>query len=165
MNTPAIRSLHSGRLFFRLSFRAVCASLLSLAWTSSAHAAAEPAFELSPLHKKANEVVFEVGRKAPFFGVFTHVEPAFSLEDKHHSMKQVIERNPFITGFTLKIQWKQFHPEPDRIDFEGVEALIDTAAKAGKLVTLGLIPGGASPEWIYDFGVKKVDPFLRVRPP
>jgi Beta-galactosidase. len=158
MNTPAPHLVRIRCLFSWPTVWAACAWLLPLTWAFTARAASAPEFELSPLHKKANEVVFEVGRKAPFLGVFTHVEPAFSLEDKLHSMKQVIERNPFITGITLKIQWKQFHPEPDRIDFEGLEALIDTAARAGKLVTLGLIPGGASPEWIYDFGVKKVGP-------
>ena len=115
-------------------------------------------FTPQPLQKRANEVRFEPHRKTPFLGVFTHVEAAFSMADKLASMKQVIANNPFVTGFTLKIQWKQFHPEPNVVDFEGLDALVNTAADAGKLVNIALIPGAASPEWIYDFGVKKVGP-------
>lgn len=120
--------------------------------------AADEAPALHPALARANALEFQPMRKAPFLGVFTHVEPTFAFPDKIHSMKQVLEKNPFITGFTLRIQWKQYHPEFGKVDEAGLEELVATAAAAGKVVIISLIPGGASPDWIYEHGVTKVGP-------
>lgn len=109
------------------------------------------------LLEKANAMQFEIGKKAAFLGLFAYTDAMLEFPDKIHSVKQVIEKNPFIVGFTLKIQWKQFHPQPTVIDWDGLEELIDTVASAGKLVNICLIPGEASPEWLYDIGAKKIE--------
>lgn len=117
---------------------------------------AEPASKAKALMADAN-VEYIPLRRAPYLGIFTHLEPAFNFDDKMESLVEVIESNPYISGITLKIQWQHFHPEEGTIDFEGLERLIETASEAGKLLTLGLIPGGASPDWIYDHGVAKLE--------
>lgn len=95
--------------------------------------------------------------KAPFLGLITHLEPTFAMQDKIHSM-EMLAKNPHIAGVTLKIQWQQLHPEPERVDWKSLERLIEIAASAGKWVNIGILPGGASPEWIYDQGVQKIGP-------
>lgn len=108
---------------------------------------------------RANDLTFSGNSKPPFLGLFTHVEPRLDFAGKLATLRQIIADNPHIVGFTLKIHWRQLHPEPQRWDWTGLEALIATAHAAGKLVNLGIIPGAASPEWIYQAGVKKAGPF------
>lgn len=134
-------------------------SLLFLSVSAACAVVTEAAEAALPLLlKKANEARFEVGKKAAFLGVFAPIEAAPDLRGKLVRLKETMTQNPFIVGVTLRIQWQQFHPEADKVDFEGLDALVETAATAGKLVTIALIPGGASPEWIYQFGVKKIGP-------
>ena len=104
-------------------------------------------------------VSFAPGNPVPFLGVFTHLEPYGELSEKLISLQNVLRDNPHVSGITLKIQWKQLHPAQDRVDWDGVEALIATAAKAGRLVNIALIPGGGSPDWIFEAGAKKAGPF------
>jgi len=113
---------------------------------------------ISDLQQKALNLSFEPGEEVPFLGLFTHTEPHLGLAEKRESVQKVIDSNPLIVGFTLKVWWRDLHPERDRYDWEGLEALIDSAAAAGKLVNLAIIPGGASPEWIYDEGVRLIGP-------
>jgi hypothetical protein len=113
----------------------------------------------SDLVQRANALELKPGAKPPFLGVFTHVEPRADMAGKLATLRQIIADNPHVVGFTLKIHWRQLHPEPQRWDWDGLEALIATAHHAGKLINLGLIPGAASPEWIYAAGVKKAGPF------
>ena len=107
---------------------------------------------------KANALTFAPGTKAPYLGLFTHVEPRLDFAGKLATLNQIIRANPHIAGFTLKIHWRQLHPEPQRWDWDGFEALVAAANKAGNLVNIGLIPGAASPEWIYDAGAVKAGP-------
>jgi hypothetical protein len=97
--------------------------------------------------------------RADFLGIFTHTEPYADMPAKLASLDRLVTSNPQILGITLKIQWQQLHPERDRLDWDGLERLISTAANAGLRVNLALIPGGASPAWIYEAGARKAGPF------
>lgn len=116
----------------------------------------EPAAPVTP--EQINALEFKEGGKAPFLGVFTHVEPIVDMPQKVESLKALLAGNPYISGITMKLQWKQFHPEKDRIDWENLEQLISIAASAGKFVNLALIPGAATPEWVYAEGAQKAGP-------
>jgi len=105
-----------------------------------------------------NAITFGKGEKAPFLGVFTHVEPIVGMEQKVESLKSLIDGNPYISGITLKMQWRQFHPEKDVIEWERLEELIDIAARNNLYVNLSLISGAATPEWVYEEGVQKAGP-------
>jgi hypothetical protein len=107
---------------------------------------------------KANALTFPPRTQAPFLGLFAHVEPRADLKGKLETLNQIIRDNPHIVGFTLKSHGRQLHPERDRVDWADFEALVAAAHRAGKLVNLGLIPGAASPEWIYDAGARKAGP-------
>lgn len=104
----------------------------------------EPVAPVTP--EQINALEFKQGEKGPFLGVFTHVEPIVDMPQKVESLKALLAGNPYISGITMKLQWKQFHPEKDRIDWENLEQLISIAASAGKFVNLALIPGAATPE-------------------
>lgn len=134
----------------------LAAAALAAVSTGSAHAAGTP--PLSPLQQQAADLRFVPGEKAPFLGLFTHLEPYIPFADKLASLERLIARNPHIAGVTLKIQWKQLHPAKNTYDWEGLERLVATAAAAGKLVNFALIPGAASPDWIYSDGVHKAGP-------
>ena len=107
--------------------------------------------------EKWDSVRFEPGKQAPFMGLISHLEPHFSMEDKIYSLQGLV-KNPHLSGVTLKMQWQQLHPQPDVVDWENLETLISIAASAGKLVNIGIMPGGGSPEWIYEAGAQKIGP-------
>lgn len=108
--------------------------------------------------ERAAAVRFEPGQPVPFLGFFSSTEPNYGLADATRFIEHVIAHNPYISGFTVRLQWRVFHPEKERIEWEALERLIATAAAADKLVTISLLPGGASPSWIYEEGVLKVGP-------
>lgn len=110
---------------------------------------------------------FREGQKAPFLGVFTHLEPRLGFPEKLASLKNVLRANPDLAGITLKVQWRQLHPARETWDWAGLEALIATAAQAGKRVNLALIPGAAAPDWIFAAGAVRTTPveFGRIAAP
>lgn len=114
--------------------------------------------ESDSLVERANALRFEPGKKPPFLGIFAHTDALYGFQDMVKYMEDVIQNNPYIVGFAFRTHWRTLHPEKDRIDWEGLEQAIDTAASAGKLISMGFIPGASSPQWIYDEGVLKVGP-------
>ncbi len=132
--------------------RLVVIALVNLVLSAQAADSAES------LIGKANALRFAPRQQAPFLGLFTHVEPRADMKGKLDTLTSLIALNPQIVGYTLKIHWRQLHPERERWDWAGLEALISTASKAGKLVNLAIIPGAASPEWIYEAGAVKAGP-------
>lgn len=108
--------------------------------------------------EQAAALRFEPGQPVPFLGLFTSIPGNYGLRDAARFVEEISTANPHITGFTVRLQWRVFHPEPDRIDWAGLEELLTAAAKADKLITLSLIPGGASPHWIYQAGALRVGP-------
>lgn len=100
---------------------------------------------------------FEKGSTAPFLGLFTHTEPIKGMDEKIQSVKELIATNPYISGITMKIWWKDFHPEKNKIEWEKLEELIQLASSNKKLVNLAIWGGYYSPEWVYKEGCAKVE--------
>ncbi|MDP3915441.1 MAG: hypothetical protein Q8R96_17080 [Bacteroidota bacterium] len=99
---------------------------------------------------------FKHGEKVPFLGIFTHTEPVKGLDDQIISAGKLLENNHYIAGLTLKIKWKDFHPEKDKIEWQKLETLISMASSMGKLVTFALISGYSTPNWVIDSGTAKI---------
>lgn len=116
------------------------------------------ALRAGPAIERAAVVRFEPGRPPPFLGFFSSTEPNYGLPDATRFIERVVAHNPLISGFTVRLQWRVFHPERGRIEWTALEQLIATAAAADKLIILSLLPGGASPQWIYEAGALKVGP-------
>jgi hypothetical protein len=100
---------------------------------------------------------FEKGVQAPFLGLFTHTEPTLGMDNKIQNVKSVIAKNPYISGITIKIWWKDFHPEKNKIEWEKLEELITIISSSGKLVNLAIWGGYYSPDWVYNEGCAKVE--------
>lgn len=91
--------------------------------------------------------------KDTFLGIFTHTEPVVGMDAKIVSAQRALDNNPFISGITLKIWWKDFHPEKDQVEWEKLEELISTVAGRSKLINLAIWGGYFTPEWVYEQGV------------
>lgn len=125
-------------------------ALCAVMFAAAAHA--------GPNIDRAAAVRFEPGQRPPFLGFFSCTEPNYGLPDTTKFIEHVIANNPLIAGFTVRLQWRVLHPERGRIEWEQLEKLIATAAAADKLITISLLPGGASPPWIYEAGALKAGP-------
>lgn len=101
-------------------------------------------------------VQFKDVEKVSFLGLYTHTEPLKNLDEQIASAAKLLENNPYISGLTLKIKWKDFHPVKDKIEWQKLELLISMAAEKKKMVTLALIPGYSTPEWVFDAGITKI---------
>lgn len=101
---------------------------------------------------------FKIGEKAVFQGLFTHTEPRLGLDEQIESVKQVLDNNPYISGITIKLAWKHFHPEKDKINMDKLEELVSIIASRNKLIHLGLMVGIDAPDWIYKEGVTRIGP-------
>lgn len=100
---------------------------------------------------------FEKGTTSPFLGIFTHTEPVYGMDSKIQSLKDVISKNPYISGVTLKIRWNDFHPEKNIIEWKKLEELIEIASSNGKYVRLAIWGGYYSPYWVYKEGCYKLE--------
>ena len=105
---------------------------------------------------KTSETIEDATERS-FLGIFTHTEPVLGMDDKIESLKKVLAQNPYISGVTIKIRWKDFHPTKEKIEWEKLEELIEIASSNGKLVRLGIFGGYFSPDWVYDEGCWKVE--------
>jgi hypothetical protein len=109
-------------------------------------------------------VVFKAGEEASFIGLYTHTEPSRNLDEQIASAAKLLEKNPYISGLTLKIKWKDFHPEKDKIEWQKLELLISMAAAKKKMVTLALLAGYSTPAWVLKSGVAKIQTIDGVAP-
>lgn len=101
-------------------------------------------------------VQFKEGEKVSFLGIVTHTEPMKDLDGQIASVAKLLEVNPYIVGLTLKIKWKDFHPEKNKIEWQKLEQLIRMASEKKKMVTLALTPGYGTPTWVLDAVAAKV---------
>jgi len=57
-----------------------------------------------------------------------------------------------IVGISLRVSWSLLEPEKDRFEWVYLDREISAAARAGKTVTLRVLPGSHTPNWVYDSG-------------
>ena len=109
---------------------------------------------------KADALTCAPHAQAPYLGLFTHVEPRLDLPGKLATLNQIIRDNPHIIGFTLKIHWRQLHPEPKRWDWDGFEALVaaiyldggfDAAATFLRQELKAAVDAGRDPSLVVDY--------------
>jgi len=81
-----------------------------------------------------------------------------ALDDQIAQAKRNFEINPTINGIAIFYDWKFLHPKKDEYNWDHLEQFIAMAAEKGKISTLFVKPGFASPSWIYDeAGVFKLE--------
>lgn len=107
---------------------------------------------------------------AQWYGVFTHIGETNPMK-KWHGFKTLIpkvidikEKNPYITGVTIKILWKHINPENGIYDFEGLDELLEFLYKNNMKVIFSMFTGNQSaPDWIYTAGAKKFITTKKIR--
>jgi hypothetical protein len=57
-----------------------------------------------------------------------------------------------VTGISLRLSWKLLEPEKGRFDWTFLDNEIAAAGEAGKTITLRVLPGVHSPDWLYELG-------------
>ncbi len=64
-------------------------------------------------------------------------------------------KNESVAGISIRISWNSVEPEEGVFDWSYIDDLISQAESAGKKVSITIIPGTDSPEWVYAKGARK----------
>jgi hypothetical protein len=62
--------------------------------------------------------------------------------------------NPNLIGATYRIYWADVEPSPGVFDWSGIDNALTLARANKKSLSITVIPGLTSPQWIYDLGAK-----------
>ena len=136
----------------KLSYSTVFALIIIMAYGAVCMAQADVEKE-TPVYEKR----FAAGEKTGFIGIFTHTPTAFSMDVKIEETSRFLASNPYLSGVTIKMTWRQFHPAKDTIYWNKLETLIDIIAAHGKLINFVIVAGYRTPGWVYDEGVEKIE--------
>ncbi|MGC8491033.1 MAG: beta-galactosidase [Syntrophobacteraceae bacterium] len=72
----------------------------------------------------------------------------------------------FVDGFLVRVFWKNLEPEDGRFNWDLFDRPIEMAQRHGKKITLAVVCGPMSPDWLYSEGAKSFsftfnNPYLR----
>ena len=59
-----------------------------------------------------------------------------------------------VAGNLIRVGWDQLQPAPDSYDFSAIDSLISQARQHNKQVTLSVLNGPRTPQWLYELGAK-----------
>lgn len=69
----------------------------------------------------------------------------------------VVEFDDRLSALHLRYKWAQLNPAPGVYDFDALGAVIDEVQQSGKLVTLNIMAGKYTPDWVFDAGADYID--------
>ena len=82
-------------------------------------------------------------------GLYVMVYPAWTPQ--HASFQNALSK-PFVDGATIIMQWMVLEPQPGVFDFSTLDPWIDFAVAHNKSISLGVMAGCYTPEWLYGPG-------------
>ena len=84
-------------------------------------------------------------------GLYVVIYPSWTQEDGEFANAL---SKPFIDGATILLQWKDLQPTPETFDFARLDKWVDMAVADHKKISLGIMAGWFTPDWLYDDGHK-----------
>jgi len=108
--------------------------------------------------KKISDAPIQVGKSVKFIGQFTKSGSKKPMATSQKDNEAVFKAYPATAGLMMAVQWKQFHPEKNFIDWESIEKYIALCEKYNVACCFALFPGFNTPDWVYDEGVQKIGP-------
>jgi hypothetical protein len=57
---------------------------------------------------------------------------------------------PFVTGYSIRVSWKQLEPVKGQYNWQPIDDIINLAKKNGKYITLRILAGILSPNWVIE---------------
>jgi len=83
--------------------------------------------------------------------LFAYVNPRVSPNNKVLRSKYLAAiSNPTIDGVALIDRWNQLEPSPNEYEWDALDYWVGEAIKNKKLLTVGVVAGMLSPEWLFE---------------
>lgn len=71
--------------------------------------------------------------------------------------------NESVAGISIRASWNSMEPEEGAFNWSYIDTLLSNAENAGKKVSLTILPGVSTPEWVYAKGAQKFS-FIYLNP-
>jgi len=81
----------------------------------------------------------------------------FNTEDQLQRLRKELKENPYLNGAVIGADWSALEPEQGKFDFASLDALIKLVDEMGLDYKLGVKPGNACPQYIYDGITRKIN--------
>ncbi len=78
------------------------------------------------------------------------------FEKRKDNMDAVLN-NPDVSGICIAAEWRELEPEEGKYDFSLIDSVLRKAAAKNKTVSLRVLPGISTPEWVYRKGAKRFE--------
>jgi hypothetical protein len=65
-----------------------------------------------------------------------------------------VESNPYVDGIALRFEWSVLEPAEGQFAWTALDSEIQSAASHGKKVSLSVVAGYGTPDWVYTAGAK-----------
>jgi hypothetical protein len=63
-------------------------------------------------------------------------------------LKSAAAEAPFVKGYSIRVAWKKLEPRRGRYNWDPIDDILAAARKNGKYVTLRVLAGAESPDWV-----------------
>jgi hypothetical protein len=84
------------------------------------------------------------------------------FEKRKDNMDAVLN-NPAVSGICIAAEWRELEPEEGKYDFSLIDAVLKKTRLRNKTVSLRVLPGISTPEWVYRKGAKQFE-FTDINP-
>jgi len=78
----------------------------------------------------------------------------FATDKERQQLAKELRANPYLNGVVIGMEWSLIEPKQGKFDFAALDALVNVVRGANLDYKLGIKPGDACPQYIYD-GIKE----------
>ncbi len=79
----------------------------------------------------------------------------YALQDPGQPFSPEVLNNPNVDGVALRFRWSWLEPREGFYDWSRLDNQIAQAANRGKKVSISIVPGWGTPDWVYDAGAAR----------
>lgn len=89
------------------------------------------------------------------FAASVDISGVYALQDPGRPFAQEVIDNPNVDGVALRYRWMWLEPREGHYDWSQIDNVINQAASRGKKVSISIVPGWGTPDWVYAAGAAR----------
>jgi hypothetical protein len=83
------------------------------------------------------------------------ISGVYALQDPGRPFAPEVVDNPNVDGLALRYRWQWLEPREGVYDWSGPDSEIARAASRGKKISISMMPGWGTPDWVYQAGATR----------
>lgn len=92
---------------------------------------------------------------ADFGGIYAIAPPQTDPTKQAQSLPDSFYTNPNIDGVFVQYPWSELEPSPGVYNWSRVDREMSAIVAAGKKISVEILPGASTPQWVYTLGAQK----------